>query len=51
MENLQEKMGAALDLINEEDFVSAQKLLKEIIEKEPENIEAIKNSNRRDFRF
>ncbi|MBR3605328.1 MAG: tetratricopeptide repeat protein, partial [Candidatus Gastranaerophilales bacterium] len=43
MENLQEKMGAALDFINEEDFVSAQKLLIEIIENEPSNIEAIKN--------
>ena len=43
MENLQEKMGAALDFINEEDFVSAQKLLSEIIENEPTNIEAIKN--------
>ncbi len=43
MENLQEKMGTALDLINEEDFVSAQKLLVEIVESEPNNIEAIKN--------
>jgi len=43
MENLQEKLDNALDLLNDEDFVSAQKILTEIINEEPNNIEALKN--------
>ena len=43
MENLQEKMDKALDLINAENFVAAQAVLNQILEIEPENIEAIKN--------
>ena len=43
MENLQEKLDKALDLINEDDFSGAQKLLNEILEVEPNNIEALKN--------
>ena len=43
MEKLQEKMDAALELINNEDFIGAQKILQEILTQEPNNIEAIKN--------
>ena len=43
MENLQEKMDKALDLINSDEYILAQKELKEILANEPNNIEAIKN--------
>lgn len=43
MENLQEKMNKALDLINSDDFTLAQKELKEILSSETNNIEALKN--------
>lgn len=43
MENLEEKLNTVSDLINNEDFIGAQKVLKEILSSEPNNIEAIKN--------
>lgn len=43
MENLEEKIDKALELINNEDFISAQKELKEVLSQDSENIEAIKN--------
>lgn len=43
MENMQEKMEKALDLINSDEFNLAQKELKEILSIEPNNLEAIKN--------
>ena len=43
MENLQEKMDIALEHINSQEFVSAQKELKEILALDSENLEAIKN--------
>lgn len=43
MENLEEKIDKALELINNEDFIEAQKELKEVLSQDSENIEAIKN--------
>ena len=43
MDNLQEKLDKALELINLQDFVMAQKELDEVLNEEPNNIEAIKN--------
>ena len=43
MDNLQEKLDKALELINSQDFVMAQKELDEVLNEEPNNIEAIKN--------
>ena len=42
MEN-NEQLNEALELIAKEDFIKAQAILKDIILKEPENIEAYKN--------
>ncbi len=43
MENLETKMDNALELINNEDFIGAQKELKEILSTDCGNLEAIKN--------
>ncbi len=43
MENLETKMDNALELINNEDFIGAQKELKEILSTDCDNLEAIKN--------
>ena len=43
MEKLQVKLDYALEQINSEDFVSAQKTLNEILSEDENNLEAIKN--------
>ncbi|MBQ8847986.1 MAG: tetratricopeptide repeat protein [Candidatus Gastranaerophilales bacterium] len=43
MENVQEKLNKAIDLINSEDFNQAQVLLNEVIQIDENNIEAYKN--------
>ena len=43
MENLEIKIDKALDLINEENFIEAQIVLKEVLSQEPNNLEAIKS--------
>ena len=43
MENMQEKLDKALDLINQDEFSNAEKILTEILSVEPQNIEVIKN--------
>ena len=43
MENLEQKLDSAVELINSDDFIGAQKVLKEVLEIEPDNLEAIKS--------